>query len=99
MTLYSVRKGLPCARDHSHRSRTTTTLAVAFGPLLLLLAFGRAVSQSRAILMMIGGIAVALLWRHLGLHNAVYEGLPGIVAGLLIGLAPSKRAKPVISMK
>jgi len=76
-----------------------STLAVAFGPLLLLLAFGRAVSQSRAILMMIGGIAVALLWRHLGLHNAVYEGLPGIVAGLLIGLAPSKRAKPVISMK
>lgn len=68
-----------------------STLAVAFGPLLILLALGRAVSQRRAILMMAGAIAVALLWRKAGLQDAVYEGLPGMIAGLLIGITGAKR--------
>lgn len=70
-----------------------STLAVAFGPLLLLRAFGRPVWEGKAILMMAGGIAVALLWRAAGLHDAIYEGLPGIVAGLLIGMAGRKPPK------
>lgn len=70
-----------------------STLAVAFGPLLILLALGRSVTQWRAILMMAGAIAVALLWREAGLQNAVYEGLPGIVVGLLIGTIGARRRK------
>jgi SSS family solute:Na+ symporter/sodium/proline symporter len=63
-----------------------STLAVAFGPLLVLLALGRTVTERRAILMMAAGIAVALLWREAGLQDMIYEGMPGILAGLLVGL-------------
>lgn len=70
-----------------------STLAVAFGPLLILLALQRPVGEGRAILMMAGGIAVALLWRVLGWHDAVYEGLPGMVAGLAIGLVGAGRPR------
>lgn len=73
-----------------------STLAVAFGPLLILLAFNRTVGQARAITMMVAGIAVALLWRAADLHNMVYEGLPGIVAGLIVGVAFPKRMRSVI---
>ncbi|MFT5397092.1 MAG: sodium/proline symporter, partial [Gammaproteobacteria bacterium] len=34
--------------------------------------------------MMFGGIVVALTWRWLGWHAQVYEGMPGILMGLLI---------------
>jgi len=71
-----------------------STLAVAFGPLLVLLATGRQVSQSRAIAMMILGAAVAFAWRGLGWHDMVYEGMPGMLAGLLVGIAGSKRSLP-----
>jgi sodium/proline symporter len=30
------------------------------------------------------GISTALIWRFLDLHNMVYEGLPGIAAGVLV---------------
>jgi sodium/proline symporter len=73
-----------------------STLAVAFGPLLLLLAFNRPVGQARAIAMMATGIAVALLWRAAGFHDMVYEGLPGIVAGLIVGTVFPKRMRSVI---
>ena len=73
-----------------------STLAVAFGPLLLLLSLRRPVGQTRAIAMMAVGIAVALLWRAAGWHDMVYEGLPGILAGLLAGLAFRKRTSFVI---
>ena len=72
-------------------------LAVTFGPLLILLAAGRVVSQPRAILMMAAGIGVALLWRQAGLHGAVYEGLPGIIAGLLVGII-GRRSRKIIPM-
>ncbi len=63
-----------------------STLAVAFGPLLMLLALGRPVSERRAIQMSVTGIAVALLWRQAGWQDMLHEGLPGILAGLLIGI-------------
>jgi len=63
-----------------------STLAVAFGPLLILLALGRPVGETRAIAMMMAGIAVALLWREAGWQDMLYEGMPGILAGLLAGL-------------
>lgn len=70
-----------------------STLAVAFGPLLLLLALGRPVSEKRAIAMMAVGIAVSLGWRWAGWHQAIYEGLPGIIVGVAIGLAGSAKRK------
>lgn len=57
-------------------------LASAFAPLLLVLALGQRVEQRTAIIMICVGISTALLWRWLGWHTAVYEGLPGILAGL-----------------
>ncbi len=71
-----------------------STLAVAFGPLLLLQALNWRVSQTVAIVMMVAGVATALLWRGADLHNMIYEGLPGILVGLAIGLALSKRSGP-----
>ena len=62
-----------------------SALAVAFGPLLILLSIGRHVSERRAILMMLAGLAVALAWRSAGLEGWIYEGLPGILTGLAIG--------------
>jgi hypothetical protein len=33
---------------------------------------------------MLAGLAVALSWRFAGWHTAVYEGLPGIMSGIII---------------
>ncbi|MEC9413267.1 MAG: sodium/proline symporter [Pseudomonadota bacterium] len=59
-------------------------LASAFAPLLITLCMGFRPSQRLSIIAMLIGLSVALLWRYFGLHNAVYEGLPGIMSGLLI---------------
>lgn len=62
-------------------------LASAFAPLLMVLALGYKPSQRLSIIAMLVGLAVALIWRGIGWHNAVYEGLPGIMSGLIILLA------------
>ena len=59
-------------------------LASAFAPLLLVLAFGGSPSQRTSIFMVVTGIATALVWRWLGWQEAVYEGMPGILAGLAV---------------
>lgn len=59
-------------------------LASAFVPLLLVLALGRRPRVGQALLMMLGGLAVAVVWRALGWQASVYEGLPGIVTGVLV---------------
>ncbi|MEZ4334801.1 MAG: sodium/proline symporter [Myxococcota bacterium] len=64
-----------------------STLACAFAPLLILNVMGRRIGEPTAIAMLVGGVAVALGWRYVGWHDAVYEGLPGIVIGTAIGLA------------
>ncbi len=61
-----------------------STLAAAFVPLLVLLALGRNVSQSMALIMMFVGVAVALLWRVAGLHESLYEGFPAIAMALML---------------
>lgn len=73
-----------------------STLASAFAPLLTIYAMGRRVSQSGAIVSMVVGVAIALLWRQLGWHVEVYEGLPGILAGFLVAAAVSS-AKTTMS--
>lgn len=68
-------------------------LASAFVPLLLVLIFGGRPGQSLSIAMSLTGIGTALLWRYADLHNMVYEGLPGIVAGLLVFALFHRRSK------
>jgi SSS family solute:Na+ symporter/sodium/proline symporter len=61
-----------------------STLACAFAPLLAVYSLGRRLSETAAIAAMAVGIAVAILWRQLGWQDMVYEGLPGICAGLVV---------------
>ncbi|MEX1147747.1 MAG: sodium/proline symporter [Sphingomonadales bacterium] len=61
-----------------------SVLASAFGPLMLVYALGGRPGETVALVMMVTGVATALIWRELGLHNAVYEGMPGILAGLAV---------------
>ena len=68
-------------------------LASAFVPMLVVLIFGGRPSQATAIAMSCVGILTALLWRFLDLHNMVYEGLPGIVAGVLVYLVAKLLSK------
>ncbi len=59
-------------------------LASAFAPLLLFLCLGKRPSQIISIIAVISGFVVAFAWRQFGLHAMVYEGLPGILAGLFV---------------
>lgn len=69
-----------------------STLASAFAPLLTIYAAGRRISERGAIAAMVAGVTVAILWRLAGLHGMVYEGMPGILAGLLVAVALSEAA-------
>ncbi|MBD2857535.1 sodium/proline symporter [Spongiibacter sp. KMU-158] len=59
-------------------------LASSFVPLLLVLILGARPTVATAILMSAAGLLTSLLWRLFDLHNLVYEGLSGILAGLLV---------------
>lgn len=69
-----------------------STLACAFGPLLTIYALNRRISEWPAIFAMAVGVGVALAWRHFGLQNEVYEGMPGIIAGLAVAWIFSRPA-------
>jgi SSS family solute:Na+ symporter/sodium/proline symporter len=70
-----------------------STLASAFAPLLTIYAIGRRVSESGAIAAMVAGVTAALLWRAADLHTMVYEGMPGILSGLVVALVLSRTAQ------
>jgi sodium/proline symporter len=59
-------------------------LASAFAPLLIVLALGGKPGPRASIIAIFSGLAVATVWRYIGWQNAVYEGMPGILAGLLV---------------
>ncbi len=61
-----------------------SSLASAFAPLLIVLALGGKPSQTVSVAALLTGFAAALLWRYLGWHEAAYEGMAGMVAGLLV---------------
>ncbi len=63
-------------------------LASAFAPLLIVLCLGKKPSQNRSLYAMFIGLSFALLWRYMGWHAAIYEGMPGIIAGLLVFYMP-----------
>ncbi len=58
-------------------------LASAFAPLLLVLVFGRPISSFQAILTVAAGLLIALVWRYMGWHSWMYEGMPGILGALI----------------
>ena len=59
-------------------------LASAFAPLLIVLALGGKPGARTSMLAIVTGLAVAMWWRYAGLQNVVYEGMPGILAGLVV---------------
>lgn len=59
-------------------------LASAFAPLLIVLSLGGKPGQKLSILAVLTGLSVAMIWRYLGWHSNVYEGMAGIIAGLII---------------
>lgn len=59
-------------------------LASAFAPLLIVLALGGKPGAKASILAIATGLLVAILWRYLGWHNTLYEGMPGILVGLMV---------------
>ncbi len=59
-------------------------LASAFAPLLIALCVGAKPSQNLSVVSVIVGLTVAMVWRQLGWHGVIYEGLPGIVVGLVV---------------
>ncbi|MEH6503262.1 MAG: sodium/proline symporter [Cycloclasticus sp.] len=71
-------------------------LASAFAPLLIVLCLGKKPSQNRCLLAMFTGLSLALLWRYMGFHGAVYEGMIGIIAGLLVFYIPVTFKKEAI---
>lgn len=63
-----------------------SALASAFGPIIILLALKKTMSQTQMIAMSLGSLLVMFLWRWLGWHNGIYEGMPGILTGIGIYL-------------
>jgi len=63
-------------------------LASAFAPLLIVLCLGGKPSEKTALFAVSIGLAAAMLWRYMGWHEVLYEGMTGIIAGLLILTTP-----------
>jgi len=74
-----------------------SVLASAFAPLLIVYSFGGRPTETRSIAMMVTGVVAALLWRQFELHNSVYEGMPGILAGLAVYIIPLRVAERRLS--
>lgn len=76
-----------------------SALASTFAPLMFVYALGGRPGQALVLAMMTVGLCVAIGWRLMGWHEAVYEGMPGILAGLLVyalaRAAQGLRSEPV----
>ena len=74
-----------------------SALASAFAPLFIFLCFKGKPSESSSIIALLCGLGTAILWRMLDLHTYIYEGFPGILAGLLVlMLAERMQTKAVL---
>ena len=64
-----------------------SALASAFGPLMIVYALNWKPSQPLALVMMLTGVAVVLLWRYLSWDQTiVYEVMPGMLSGIAVFL-------------
>lgn len=63
-------------------------LGSAFAPLLLVLVVGLKPGEKISIVAAVAGLITVMLWRHYGLQSTVYEGLPGMLVGLVILVLP-----------
>lgn len=61
-----------------------SALAAAFGPLLMVQALGQRPREGLALTMMFAGIAAVYLWKQVPVLTDYYEGMGGIVLGLLV---------------
>ena len=61
-----------------------SVLGAAFAPMLFLYAFGRHIGEAVAVLMVVVGVGVTILFRELALSIYVYEVLPGMLAGFSV---------------
>ena len=60
-------------------------LAASLGPLMVVRVMGWRISTPAAVTMMVVGLATVLLWIFaLHLNGAIYEALPGMVAGFVV---------------
>ncbi|MFO8027911.1 MAG: sodium/proline symporter [Opitutales bacterium] len=64
-------------------------LASAFAPLLVARCIGMRPPPTVSFAAMLIGLGVALGWRLMGWHEAVYEGMPGILVGFAVILIGS----------
>lgn len=72
-------------------------LASAFGPLLLVYAFGARPSQPLALAMVITGLGTVYGWREAGLSEAAYEIMPAMIASWLVFLVGQLIEKKVVN--
>ncbi len=74
-------------------------LASAFAPLLIVLCLGEKPSERHSILAVFVGLGTALIWRYVGWQGAIYEGMAGILIGLLVFYAPVlvRKTAPVLA--
>ena len=61
-----------------------SVLSAGFGPLMLVYALKRKVSEVTGIFMILGGVFVTILWREFGLSGLMYEVAPGMIAGFVV---------------
>lgn len=61
-----------------------STLGAAFAPLLIVLAFGAKPTVLTRSLMIAAGVKACLLWRYFGLQGAIFEGVAGVAAALVV---------------
>ena len=62
----------------------------AFAPLLLVLCLGAKPSQGVSVMAVCTGLSIALFWRYMGWNDVVYDGMIGVLAGLIVLLLGQK---------
>jgi SSS family transporter len=93
----AVALGLALANNQSVFSLVImawSALASAFGPLLIVLCLGRNPSEPVSLIAIAAGLSVVFAWRLMGWETLLYEGLPGILTGLLILLINTHQPAP-----
>ena len=76
-----------------------SVLSAGFGPLMLIYALGKKVSEMTGILMIVNAVGVTLMWREFGLGGTMYEVAPGMIIGLMTYFILSKTKWNIIESR